>query len=158
MKSRACLFLISIVLLLTACSRQPSLTHEEKVFLHYIESMGIPIPNEPHTFILVPNEACKGCKTLSLLCATLDDSDTVTFFTTSKLKEEKQLPDRISIVIDTANIIGNLNWKYRNITEVHTNDGKIEWMRCYEADEVIERFRWVIDAVDTLDFRELTIC
>lgn len=160
MKNRVCLFLISTlcVSLLPSCSGRHSLSHEEQVFMHYMEVMGQTIPDAPHTYILVPNEACKGCKTLSLLYATIDHSDTVTFFTTPLQKEEKALPDRTSIVIDTSGTLGRLNWNYRNITEVHTSGGKIEWIRSYEADEVIDRFEWVIDVVDTLDVRSLMVC
>lgn len=82
----------------------------------------------------------------------------MTFFTTPLQKEEKALPDRTSIVIDTTGTLGRLNWNYRNITEVHTSGGKIEWIRSYEADEVIDRFEWVIDVVDTLDVRSLMVC
>ena len=164
MKNRVCLFLISICAAgliasgVTSCTGRQTLSHEEQVFLHYMDVMGQTIPQEPHTFILVPNEACTGCKILSLLYAVIDESDTVTFFTTVRQKEEKTLPDRPCIVIDSAGNIGKLNWKYHNITEIHTADGKIDWMRSYEADEVIDRFEWVIDAVDTLDVRTLMVC
>ena len=74
-----------------------------------------------------------------------------------KWKSQHQHP-RTSIIIDTTGTLGRLNWNYRNITEVHTSGGKIEWIRSYEADEVIDRFEWVIDAVDTLDVRSLMVC
>lgn len=163
MKNRACLFLISLGIaaiftsVFSSCTNK-RLSHEEQVFMHYMDVMEQVIPDDAHTYILVPNEACKGCKTLSLLYAAIDQSDSVTFFTTSKQKEEKALPDRPCIIIDTANNMKRLNWSYHNITEVHTIGGKIDWIRSYEADEVFERFEWVIDSIDTLDVKILMAC
>ena len=55
-------------------------SRETKVFYWYADSLNINIPNERHTFFLVPDNSCSGCvvKTIDVLFPETDSSTLIT--------------------------------------------------------------------------------
>ena len=99
-------------------------SRETKIFYWYADSLNINIPNEKHTFFLVPDYSCSGCvvKTIDVLFPKTDSS---TLITTPSIAQRyiKEITD--GIIIDTNGLVCNLNWDYYNIIEIQTKNNKV---------------------------------
>lgn len=84
-------------------------SRETKVFYWYADSLNINIPNEKHTFFLVPDYSCSGCvvKTIDVL---FPETDSSTLITTPYIAQNYigQIDD--NVIIDSVSLINKLNW------------------------------------------------
>ena len=111
-------------------------SRETKVFYWYADSLNINIPNEKHTFFLVPDYSCSGCvvKTIDVLFPKTDSS---TLITTPYIAQNYigQIDD--NVIIDTAGLINKLNWEHSNIIEIKTKENKVVFAKSYSSDELV---------------------
>ena len=111
-------------------------SRETKVFYWYADSLNINIPNEKHTFFLVPDYSCSGCvvKTIDVLFPKTDSS---TLITTPYIAQNYigQIDD--NVIIDTAGLINKLNWEHSNIIEIQTKENKVVFAKSYSSDELV---------------------
>ena len=111
-------------------------SRETKVFYWYADSLNINIPNEKHTFFLVPDNSCSGCvvKTIDVLFPKTDSS---TLITTPRIAQRyiKEITD--GIIIDTNGLVCNLNWDYYNIIEIQTKNNKVIFAKSYSSEEFV---------------------
>ena len=111
-------------------------SRETKVFYWYADSLNINIPNEKHTFFLVPDYSCSGCvvKTIDVLFPKTDSS---TLITTPYIAQNYigQIDD--NVIIDSVSLINKLNWEHRNIIEIQTKENKVVFAKSYSSDELV---------------------
>ena len=111
-------------------------SRETKVFYWYADSLNINIPNEKHTFFLVPDYSCSGCvvKTIDVLFPQTENS---TLITTPSIAQRyiKEITD--GIIIDTNGLVCNLNWDYYNIIEIQTKNNKVIFAKSYSSEEFV---------------------
>ena len=111
-------------------------SRETKIFYWYADSLNINIPNEKHTFFLVPDYSCSGCvvKTIDVLFPKTDSS---TLITTPSIAQRyiKEITD--GIIIDTNGLVCNLNWDYYNIIEIQTKNNKVIFAKSYSSEEFV---------------------
>lgn len=111
-------------------------SRETKIFYWYADSLNINIPNEKHTFFLVPDYSCSGCvvKTIDVLFPKTDSS---TLITTPRIAQRyiKEITD--GIIIDTNGLVCNLNWDYYNIIEIQTKNNKVIFAKSYSSEEFV---------------------
>lgn len=111
-------------------------SRETKIFYWYADSLNINIPNEKHTFFLVPDYSCSGCvvKTIDVL---FPETDSSTLITTPHIAQRyiKEITD--GIVIDTNGLVCNLNWDYYNIIEIQTKNNKVIFAKSYSSEEFV---------------------
>jgi hypothetical protein len=112
-------------------------SRETKVFYWYADSLNINIPNEKHTFFLVPDYSCSGCvvKTIDVL---FPETDSSTLITTPYIAQNYigQIDD--NVIIDTAGLINKLNWEHSNIIEIQTKENKVVFAKSYSSDELVK--------------------
>lgn len=112
-------------------------SRETKIFYWYADSLNINIPNEKHTFFLVPDYSCSGCvvKTIDVLFPKTDSS---TLITTPYIAQNYigQIDD--NVIIDTAGLINKLNWEHSNIIEIQTKENKVVFAKSYSSDELVK--------------------
>lgn len=111
-------------------------SRETKVFYWYADSLNINIPNEKHTFFLVPDYSCSGCvvKTIDVLFPEIDSS---TLITTPYIAQNYigQIDD--NVIVDSVSLINKLNWEHRNIIEIKTKENKVVFAKSYSSDELV---------------------
>lgn len=111
-------------------------SRETKIFYWYADSLNINIPNEKHTFFLVPDYSCSGCvvKTIDIL---FPETDSSTLITTPRIAQRyiKEITD--GIIIDTNGLVCNLNWDYYNIIEIQTKNNKVIFAKSYSSEEFV---------------------
>ena len=111
-------------------------SRETKVFYWYADSLNINIPNEKHTFFLVPDYSCSGCvvKTIDVL---FPETDSSTLITTPYIAQNYigQIDD--NVIIDSVSLINKLNWEHRNIIEIQTKENKVVFAKSYSSDELV---------------------
>ncbi|MBR5780726.1 MAG: hypothetical protein IKY27_01930 [Bacteroidales bacterium] len=111
-------------------------SRETKIFYWYADSLNINIPNEKHTFFLVPDYSCSGCvvKTIDVL---FPETDSSTLITTPRIAQRyiKEITD--GIIIDTNGLVCNLNWDYYNIIEIQTKNNKVIFAKSYSSEEFV---------------------
>ena len=112
-------------------------SRETKVFYWYADSLNINIPNEKHTFFLVPDYSCSGCvvKTIDVLFPKTDSS---TLITTPYIAQNYigQIDD--NVIIDSVSLINKLNWDHSNIIEIQTKENKVVFAKSYSSDELVK--------------------
>lgn len=112
-------------------------SRETKIFYWYADSLNINIPNEKHTFFLVPDYSCSGCvvKTIDVLFPKTDSS---TLITTPYIAQNYigQIDD--NVIIDSVSLINKLNWEHRNIIEIKTKENKVVFAKSYSSDELVK--------------------
>lgn len=112
-------------------------SRETKVFYWYADSLNINIPNEKHTFFLVPDYSCSGCvvKTIDVLFPKTDSS---TLITTPHIAQNYigQIDD--NVIIDSVSLINKLNWEHSNIIEIQTKENKVVFAKSYSSDELVK--------------------
>ena len=112
-------------------------SRETKIFYWYADSLNINIPNEKHTFFLVPDYSCSGCvvKTIDVL---FPKTDSFTLITTPHIAQNYigQIDD--NVIIDTAGLINKLNWEHSNIIEIQTKENKVVFAKSYSSDELVK--------------------
>ena len=108
---------------------------ETKVFYWYADSLNINVPNEKHTYFLIPDISCSGCvdKTVNVLFPQTDSS---TLITTPFIAERYIGNVNDYVIIDSVGLINKLNWELRNIIEIQTKDGKVIFAKSYSAEEL----------------------
>ena len=111
-------------------------SRETKIFYWYADSLNINIPNEKHTFFLVPDNSCSGCvvKTIDVL---FPETDSSTLITTPYIAHNYigQIDD--NVIIDSVSLINKLNWEHRNIIEIKTKENKVVFAKSYSSDELV---------------------
>lgn len=111
-------------------------SRETKVFYWYADSLNINIPNEKHTFFLVPDYSCSGCvvKTIDVL---FPETDSSTLITTPYIAQNYigQIDD--NVIIDSVSLINKLNWEHSNIIEIQTKENKVVFAKSYSSDELV---------------------
>ena len=111
-------------------------SRETKVLYWYADSLNINIPNEKHTFFLVPDYSCSGCvvKTIDVL---FPETDSSTLITTPYIAQNYigQIDD--NVIIDSVSLINKLNWEHRNIIEIQTKENKVVFAKSYSSDELV---------------------
>ena len=111
-------------------------SRETKIFYWYADSLNINIPNEKHTFFLVPDYSCSGCvvKTIDVL---FPETDSSTLITTPYIAQNYigQIDD--NVIIDSVSLINKLNWEHRNIIEIKTKENKVVFAKSYSSDELV---------------------
>lgn len=111
-------------------------SRETKIFYWYADSLNINIPNEKHTFFLVPDYSCSGCvvKTIDVL---FPETDSSTLITTPDIAKNYigQIDD--NVIIDSVSLINKLNWEHRNIIEIQTKENKVVFAKSYSSDELV---------------------
>jgi len=109
---------------------------ETNIFYWYADSLNIDIPNEKHTYFLIPDLSCSGCvvKTVNVLFPQTDSS---TLITTPDIAKRyiKEMKD--GIIIDSNSLICNLNWEYYNIIEIQTKENKVIFAKSYSSEELV---------------------
>lgn len=137
-----CFYLISPIVLFWGCNNtvHQNLTHDEYVLHGYLESLGLSVPLDSHTFILIPNASCPGCKKLALQYAEDYSNDTLTCIVAMESFPIDNLDLRDYLIIDSCGLLDNLNWDYYGIIEIKTDNGKIKMIETYDASNSIERF------------------
>ena len=112
-------------------------SRETKVFYWYADSLNINIPNERHTFFLVPDNSCSGCvvKAIDVL---FPETDSSTLITTPYIAQNYigQIYD--NVIIDSVSLINKLNWEYSNIIEIKTKENKVVFAKSYSSDELVK--------------------
>lgn len=108
---------------------------ETKVFYWYADSLNINVPNEKHTYFLIPDISCTGCivKTVNVLFPQTDSSTMITTPLIAKRYIKKINDD---MIIDSVGLINKLNWELRNIIEIKTKDGNVIFAKSYSAEEL----------------------
>lgn len=137
-----CFCLISTIVLFWGCNNNihQGQTHDEKVLYGYLESLGLSVPTDPHTFIFIPNAACPGCKKMALHYAETYSSDTLTCVVARETFLKESLSPNGYIIVDSSGLLDKLNWEYCGITEIRTDNGEIKMIETYDASNSTQRF------------------
>ena len=111
-------------------------SRETKVFYWYADSLNINIPNEKHTFFLIPDNSCSGCvvKTIDVL---FPETDSSTLITTPYIAQNYIVQIDDNVIIDSVSLINKLNWEHRNIIEIKTKENKVVFAKSYSSDELV---------------------
>lgn len=132
------LCLISIIACQTDEFRQKEkFAHETKVFFWYADSIRVNVPEEHHSFILIPDASCKGCAKKAI-----DEwypaSENTTFIVTSNIAKSYcgNIINLHNIHIDTLGLINNLNWDLGNIIKIETEAQKVVFIKSYSVEEM----------------------
>lgn len=131
------LFLSSLLIYCETTNQKTddAFSKETKVFYWYADSLNINVPNEKHTYFLIPDISCTGCivKTVNVLFPQTDSSTMITTPLIAKRYIKKINDD---MIIDSVGLINKLNWELRNIIEIKTKDGNVIFAKSYSAEEL----------------------
>ncbi len=127
MRTVAILFL----LLLIACdpAKEP-VDHNTETFRYYLrEAFGDSIPAEKHTFIMIPETGCKGCREGAMGVLHREVIKTGSAGITYVLSPDVTLHDSLirpcELLRDTSGLIDKVNLPLSNISFVKTENGKV---------------------------------
>lgn len=139
-----CFCLISA---LPACDRKAASDKSPDVFGWYMEQMGETIPNKPHTYILIPDLSCTGCRqTLFSEYTNSHSADTTIIISHHLQMHNDQARNLHNTIVDTAGLLNRLNWPYKNIVEVNTEKGEVIGIRDFTPEEMSNGMKCDISA------------
>ena len=135
------LCLISIIIIIISqtegISQKRKLARETKVFFWYADSINVKVPEEHHTFILIPDASCKGCVQAAIneWCNTLENT---TFIVTGNIAKAFINDDSYqnNLHIDTMGLMNYLNWELGNIIRIETEAEKVVLTKSYSVDDM----------------------
>jgi hypothetical protein len=122
---------ILLLLLLVACdpAKEP-VDHNTETFRFYLrEAFGDSIPQEKHTFIMIPETGCKGCREGAM--HVLHDevvktgSAGITYVLSPAVLLDDSLIRPCELLRDTSGLIDEVNLPLSNISFVKTENGKV---------------------------------
>lgn len=133
------LFFITVVMI--ACSSAPKRDPQSEVFAYYLRSaFGDSIPDAKHTWVLVPQNGCKGCRQSEL--ALLHEELRMTGVQELEYVFSPDVPVPVTLVrpagyrIDDKGLIDKINLPVSNITIIQTENGRILQLHEVTADRM----------------------
>lgn len=128
-----------MISVLPACHHKAAPDKSPDVFGWYMEQLGETIPNEPHTYILVPDMSCTGCRQTLIKEFTVPHSEDTTLIVSHDLQTHyDQVRNLHNTLADTAGLLNRLNWQYKNIIEVNTEKGEVVHIRDFTPEEIMK--------------------
>ncbi len=122
---------IFFILLLPACGpvQEPFDLHTETFRFYLREAFGDSIPGEKHTFIMIPETGCKGCREGAMGVLHEEVVKTghagITYVLSPDVTLHDSLVQPCELLRDTSGLIDQVNLPLSNISFVKTENGKV---------------------------------
>lgn len=133
--------LLFVTVLMIACSTTPKRDPHSEVFAYYLRNaFGDSIPAAKHTWVLVPENGCKGCRQSEL--AMLHEELRKTSVQELEYVFSPDVPVPVTLVrpagyrIDKQGLIDKINLPVSNITIIRTENGRIMQLHEVTADRM----------------------
>ena len=122
--------LLVLLVVIIACSHPQQRDQRSQVFAYYLrKAFGDSVPEQKHTWILVPENGCKGCRQSEL--ALLHEALRTTGVQELEYVFSPDVPVPVTLVrpagfrIDQKGFIDKINLPVSNITIIQTEKGRV---------------------------------
>ncbi|MDR2009476.1 MAG: hypothetical protein LBQ22_03235 [Bacteroidales bacterium] len=140
------IFIIAfIVINIISCGSKQSgtvndLKKETEVFSWYLGKLGYKIDDEKRYYYLLSSVGCSGCKVNfeSYYSKPQNATDSITIIMTKRAYDNRNEELMLKTIIDTPNIMDNLNWDYGGIIYIETKNEKIECIYNFDTEDVLK--------------------
>lgn len=136
-------YLFSFLLLTSvfACHSPETADKTTDVFAYYLRNaFGSSIPKENRSYILVPENGCKGCRQseLTLLREAIGEkrNDAIEYIFSSKVAVPPSFANSTQLKIDSLCLIDKINLPISNITIIRTENEKVTLLKEITADRM----------------------
>jgi hypothetical protein len=139
------LFITAIALNSMSCgNKQPAadkkFEKETEVLSWYFNKLGHKIGTEKHSYYLLPSVGCAGCRVNfdAYYSQPQNASDNITVIMTQRRYDSLTKELVLKTIVDTANIMDNLNWDYVDIIYIETENEEVRDIHSLNSQDILE--------------------